>query len=315
MTDIVAEHDVRKSMELPLGIIVALLNIIEIILILRLKRKKIFEIVLISLSVADLLFGLSNASICVVFFARWRDESVFDATFTSYFFFVLTSIFHLIFIAIDRLSAIVRPIRHKVLMTRKKVYIILCAVWIAAVTTTLALYLSNDREYPYQKQSNKRKWQRRNQTTSQNQLTTMGETYHIFMQQLLSYFILVADSSLIILYAIIVHRMHSKEKINIGVRNRSVTQHKASWLCIFVGTSFVVFTLPYAASRLAGKTWGWPNLVLASNSGINSVIYFFRSYCQGKKQKNILPGSAGKSTPKAPRPKAIDSAHNLTRQT
>ena len=119
----------KRSVDLTIGLIVALLNIMEIILILRLKRKKkIFEIVLLSLSVADLLFGLSNASICVVFLGNWKDESVFDITYTTYFFFVLTSILHLVFIAIDRLSAIVRPIRHNIFMTRKRIYAFLAVL-------------------------------------------------------------------------------------------------------------------------------------------------------------------------------------------
>ena len=41
-----------------------LLNLAEIIIILKMKReKKVFEIVLISLSASDFMFGLSNVEI------------------------------------------------------------------------------------------------------------------------------------------------------------------------------------------------------------------------------------------------------------
>jgi len=314
------DERLRRSVELTLGVIIALLNIMEIILILRLKRKKkIFEIVLLSLSVADLLFGLSNASVCVVFLGNWKGESVFDVTYTSYFFFVLTSIFHLVFIAMDRLAAIVRPIRHNISMTRRKVYIFLGVIWIAAIATTLGLYLSNDRGYLFENKSIIEEWKAKNRTKPpKNLLIRKGDTYRTLMQELLSYFILTADFILVIVYVIIIYKVQINNNKNVvrGNEHRG-TQIKVSLLCVFVAVSFVVFTIPYAINRLATKSIQfWANIVLVSNSGMNSVIYFFRNYCQQRadekkrKKVNTSSGLTPMSTPLASRSNIIELAHN-----
>ena len=90
-----SERIIKRSVDLSIGLLVAILNIIEIILIVRIKRKqkKQFEIILLSLSVADLLYGLSNAAICVVYLGNLKEDTVFDVTYTTYFFFVLIQFF------------------------------------------------------------------------------------------------------------------------------------------------------------------------------------------------------------------------------
>ena len=137
-----SEETIKRSVDLSIGLLVVILNIMEITLILRIKHQRLFEIILLSLSVADLLYGLTNVSLCIVFLGNLHVESVVNVTFTLYFFFVLTSICHLMFIAVDRLWAVVRPITHNVLMTRKKVYIALGTVWSLTIAITFALILS-----------------------------------------------------------------------------------------------------------------------------------------------------------------------------
>ena len=51
----------EKSIELSLGVLIAILNLVEIIMIAKIKRKrKLYEILLLSLSVSDFMFGISN---------------------------------------------------------------------------------------------------------------------------------------------------------------------------------------------------------------------------------------------------------------
>ena len=43
-----------------LGLIISILNFIEVVIIARLRKKKVYEMILLSLSVSDCMFGLSN---------------------------------------------------------------------------------------------------------------------------------------------------------------------------------------------------------------------------------------------------------------
>uniref|UniRef100_A0A7M5WZQ5 G-protein coupled receptors family 1 profile domain-containing protein n=1 Tax=Clytia hemisphaerica TaxID=252671 RepID=A0A7M5WZQ5_9CNID len=75
-----------------------------------------------------------------------------ELTTSTYILFVLCSIFHLVFIALDRLWAIVRPIKHNIFMTRKKVYTILSTIWMLGIVVALALHYTNDRGHLFQDQ-------------------------------------------------------------------------------------------------------------------------------------------------------------------
>jgi 7 transmembrane receptor (rhodopsin family). len=321
-----SNEELKRSVDLTIGVIVAILNVLEIILILRLKRKKkIFEVILLSLSVADLLFGLSNASVCVVFLGNWKSISVFDVSYTTYFFFVLTSILHLIFIALDRLAAIVRPIRHNIFMTRKKVYICLAVVWIVAAIAALILYLTNDKGYLLQNKAIIEQWKttRGNMTNRTRPpseiLVQKDDTYRTFMQELLSYFILIADSLLVIVYTLIIYKVQLKNRGNKSIRGKEnhVTETKVSLLCVLVAVSFVLFTIPYAINRLVSLNIQFlANVVLVSNSGMNSIIYFFRNYCEQKaerqRKKNVASSSGFTplSTPLSSRHNICESVNN-----
>ena len=67
------------------------------------RRKRINEIILASLSVSDCLFSLSNAIIFSIFLAELpkSEEDLLEATYIAVVFFVLASVFHLTFIAVE----------------------------------------------------------------------------------------------------------------------------------------------------------------------------------------------------------------------
>ena len=358
-----SERIIKRSVDLSIGLLVAILNIIEIILIVRIKRKqkKQFEIILLSLSVADLLYGLSNSAICVVYLGNLKEDTVFDVTYTTYFFFVLTSIFHLVFIAVDRLWAVVHPIKHNVLMTRKKVYIALGAVWSLTILISLTLYLCNEKGHMFQNKYgleqivndtetsnsttfivnslrtvNYKKTTAIKATTTMFPITTIISNIHngslrhtmrmtrpsnttshatkkpsnplnktnlpkfqmklqqsgkagyqYFMQSLLSWFIVGADILLVCLYTLIIYRVRASNK---DIRLSQKADHstsKVGLVCIFVAASFVLFTIPYAVSTLvSGIASFWANIILVGNSGLNSVIYFFKNRCEQDAQQD-----------------------------
>lgn len=128
-------NTIKMYVKLSLGVLIAILNLLEIIMIVKIRRKKkIYEVLLLSLSISDLMFGISNVVIPVTYLMHGSMfQGLIDGAYTSYLFFVLTSIFHLLFITMDSLFIVLRPLQHKVFLTRKKVYRILGFLWMLAV--------------------------------------------------------------------------------------------------------------------------------------------------------------------------------------
>ena len=332
-----------------------------------------------------MLYGLSNASLCVVFLANLNGATSISITYTTYFFFVLTSIFHLIFIAVDRLWAVMLPIKHNVIMTRRKVHIALGAVWSMTILISLALYFSNEGGNWFQddyslepivnhnETSNSTSaivsmqmvnsisantktttttttaitsYARRNDTQRSTRkpsptkiprstktprstksrpsnrtntplfrkklVTSRKEKYKLFIQDLLSWFIIGADTLLICLYSLIIYRVHVSNR---DAKIQSQSDHstnKIGLVCVFVAASFVLFTLPYAVSTLVSGAAGfWANIILVSNSGLNCVVYFFKNRCehaaQQKRRQKDLTSSVGVFTPVSSRRSTSDS--------
>lgn len=125
---------------------VVIVKITEIVLLKRLKRKlKIYEIILLSLSSSDFLFGLS--SICLKFVMKYFDRSkkfldVSRTTNTVNLMFVTISILHLNGIAFDRFCAIYSPLKHNIVVTRRRTRIFLFLVWIFCAIQTGGIILA-----------------------------------------------------------------------------------------------------------------------------------------------------------------------------
>ena len=80
------------------------------------------------------------------------------------------------------------------------------------------------------------------------------------------------------------------------------TEERVSMVCVFIAATFVLFTFPYAMGRLIeGRIKFWATLILVCNSGLNSIIYFFRGKCEQYQdrlaKKNQLPSSSASTTP------------------
>ena len=89
------------------GFLVAVLNVIEIIIIARIKKRKKYEVLLLSLSLSDCLFGIANVILASVYISNeCHTRSLLECSYILYLFFVLTSMFHLAFMSIDRVIAV-----------------------------------------------------------------------------------------------------------------------------------------------------------------------------------------------------------------
>ena len=99
--------------------IISIFNLIGIFRLAKLKKKKIYEIKLLSLSVSDSMFGLSNVIVSSIIVSNLcRFEELSESSYVLYLVFVLQSIFHLIFIAIGRIILFLKPLHH--IITKKE---------------------------------------------------------------------------------------------------------------------------------------------------------------------------------------------------
>ena len=145
----------KRSIDLLIGMIVIIFNAIQVILIWRIKRKKtIYETFLLSLSVADFLFGLSNVVVCSVYLSKMHFKfGITDFAYTAFLFCIMTSIFHILWIALSRMWAVVYPIQHSVIVTRRKVHILISLTWIMTLLLSLAVLVFQRVKFEASKQA------------------------------------------------------------------------------------------------------------------------------------------------------------------
>ena len=64
-------ENLHRKIDLVAGLLIAILNIVEITMIAKIRRKKrIFEIILMSLSISDCMFGLSNVIVSSIYISN-----------------------------------------------------------------------------------------------------------------------------------------------------------------------------------------------------------------------------------------------------
>ena len=129
---------IYETTDLVIGFLVAVLNVIEIIIIARIKKRKKYEVLLLSLSLSDCLFGIANVILASVY------RSLLECSHILHLFFVLTSMFYLIIMSIDRVIAAVKPFKHKLLFTQRRIYIIIAISWSLTLVVCGLLFIADE---------------------------------------------------------------------------------------------------------------------------------------------------------------------------
>ena len=308
----------NRSIDLATGFLIAIFNIMEISVIARLKRKKkIYEVIVLSLSVSDCMFGLSNVIVSSIVLSQNCGNNLFGRAYAFYVFFVTTSIFHLIFIAVDRLMIVLIPFRYEAIFTTKRLKIGIAVLWILALVIGTASYLTYELTTPersFRRLSNsigaskqftrthnqsiltfeQSITKRTNLLSRNNSLKATPETRQLPMKQrfqpnaqlVLSIIIVTLDFLMVSCYSTIIYQMSLINKKNTAKRRRK--EHRLPILCVAIASTFIIFTLPYAITRFyLGHVPFWANYILILNSGMNSIVYFFgqriRKYQKSRK--------------------------------
>ena len=259
------DGNVYRKIDLAAGILIAILNIVEIAMIGKIRlKKRIYEIILLSLSVSDCMFGLSNVVVSSIYLSNTNSYGeLLETAYISYAFFILTSIFHLIYIAVDRVMIVLKPLQYKSIFTSKRQKIGITILWILAFVIGVTTYTAYELTEMEPAVSD-----RQNQPVSQN-------NFQKDIQLVLSIVIVVLDFSMVVSYGIIIYRMSYKKRKKLTPK--SAKHERLLILCVLIAAVFVLFTMPYAITRVSfGSVPFWANFILLLNSGMNSLVYFFR---------------------------------------
>ena len=259
------DGNVYRKIDLAAGILIAILNIVEIAMIGKIRlKKRIYEIILLSLSVSDCMFGLSNVVVSSIYLSNTNSYGeLLETAYISYAFFILTSIFHLIYIAVDRVMIVLKPLQYKSIFTSKRQKIGIAILWILAFVIGVTTYTAYELTEMEPAVSDTQ-----NQPVSQN-------NFQKDIQLVLSIVIVVLDFSMVVSYGIIIYRMSYKKRKKLTPK--SAKHERLPILCVLIAAVFVLFTMPYAITRFSfGSVPFWANFILLLNSGMNSLVYFFR---------------------------------------
>ena len=247
--------------DLIIGFLVAVLNVVEIIIIARIKKRKKYEVLLLSLSLSDCLFGIANVILASVYISNeCHARSLLECSYILYLFFVLTSMFHLAFMSIDRVIAVIKPFKHKFLLTQRRIYIIIAVLWSFTLVACGSLFTADE-------------------------LTKLSiQKVESEKEMIVSITIIAVDVVMIFSYFIIIYHYRLKNRV---ATHQTKLQKKLPIICILLGATFVLFTLPFALLVFTMEDVPfYANIILVGNSGVNSIVYFFREKFEERIYKN-----------------------------
>ena len=238
--------DVTSIICIIIGVIVTTVNIMEIYVIARLKKRKNLERFLLSLSVSDLCVGLLAVCLPIANIAG-ADFSVANP------FFILISVLHLICITGDRLWAVTLPIQHNIIVTKRRIWYVVASLWIvtATISVLVVIFLLMDSKGQIQLDSAKFK---------------------------ASFMIFIADVFYVLAHGSAVYTINKRVKT---ASNRATG--KAAYLCCVLTHTFVGLTLLYALFNIGAIPGDniilrdLSDMLVLSNAAVNSILYLSQS--------------------------------------
>ena len=267
------EHDEWERKEITfiaLGILVFLTNLVEVLLILRKKQRSTFEKLLLSLAFSDLLIGLVITAIKALDFVPKKQLRLKEDAFPIVF--NISSLFsmkNLLIIAIDRFLAVRYPIKHRVLVTGRRVNIAIIIIWIAILVIGVGLNIIL--------------------LTGLN----LDRDYFMYLSSIVIIFSGILISFLYICILRVIFTRSARAKEDARGENGTVKQQGTSpvngsnnterivacYSCV-VAASFIICTYPFAIeylkTRSAFAMSFASKLLIFINSLLNPFVYFFK---------------------------------------
>ena len=236
-----------------------ILNIAQFVHMIRRKKTKLpFEKTLLSLALADFLTSISHCLFYVFIYIYHRNlltfpALVFGVLATLVGFSVYSSLFHSIFIAVQRIYAVLLPIKFRIHFKSAVCLVSLVVIWIASLCMSVVVIY---REKPF------------------------GH----------SYIILAISGILPLFYCIICCRLRSQRSrvfISTTTRQQNDSSCRTFIYSILVTAAFLFCTLPIAVYIQSRSTsiiaLKFTELMLSLNPVADSLLYFAFSHMSQKK--------------------------------
>ena len=252
------------------GLLIISMNFAEVVFISRKKHRSTFEKLLLSLALSDLLVGIAVAIFKILDFILgdqdWLKEDAFIVVFIMS---ALFSLKNLLVITIDRFIAVKFPIKHRLLVTGRRVNMLIVLIWV--VTCLLGIVL--------------------------NLILILGLNIHIRYFMLLSSVSIISWGVLIpLFYGCILKVVFTRQtaaKMNVedssisnrlqkGFKGLHKSERTVLFSSVLVSVSFVICTYPFAIEYFeTGRTRRMSlasRILIISNSILNPIIYFFSRF-------------------------------------
>ena len=240
-----------------ISLVVIVANSFEIAHIYKKKSKNSYEVLLISLSVSDAFFGLTNLVFMLI---QLVSGHIFVTVIRSfYMFFFLLSVIHLITLALDRWVAVTFPLKHKIYWEIRHAKKLIAFLWILVALISVMIFFDLNQHIA---ETGVRPW----------------------VIPVVSTIIIATDATLVILYSLVFYQISKQErnKARINQSSDKKTQQRklksAFLLCVLTTLTFILCTLRFTI-QLVGDTSKWPDvyssMLIVTNSFWNSFIYFF----------------------------------------
>ena len=246
-----------------------IINLIEIVILMR-NRKKLtnYEWLLLSLSVSDLLVGLSKG-IVTNLIRSGKIDNVTDQNMSMLWFSVACSLSHTVAITLDRLFAVAYPMKHRVLSTRKHTMLLLISAWSFGLIVFPIAFTSG----------------------------------HGKVKLCLGILIIITSAVILMTYSFIIHKAVIKRRkflsTSTGHSSEQSIKMKREFnlvcMCFVISLTFIAMTLPFSISSIiSGEPPMALKFPLLANSMTNPLMYFFWRYID-RRIKKRKPTSSQKS--------------------
>ena len=260
------------------GFSAAIANVTQFILLFRDRREiTVFQMTLLSLAVVDFVTGICYGVVGSILLPQavkrvddlWRIGASLWLTIVKQLkdYCVMISLFHILFIAVQRYAAVSMPLRYKTLLTKRRTGFILLVVWTAALVV--------------------------------GSIFTFALKDHNKHWVVTAYIIYALGVLLLLLYGLITYRIRQQQK---SIRRINATSQDSGFsVKLFVNSfgvtiMFMACMFPIAGSVLEiGKLKNYEILfssLLAVKAFADPTMYFFASYCKSgcleeRKRRNI----------------------------
>ena len=257
--------------------LIVLLNAAEMVLILRKKDKKIFDKLLLSLAASDLLVGMSIFAFKIAELnapkkSTWQTPTNFT---NMYVLSMIFSITNLVGITIERFLAVKFPIKHRMMVTKKKANVFVAIMWVlsagSVVFCSLVIFLwKNDMPMLLQGSSIS--------LLFHGVWITAAYAYifHLIRKRYVATTTTRGDGNV------------SRRGFGLMFKGPNRAERSVFLTSCLVAVSFIVCTYPFAIEYLiTGIGSSVSTFLIVLNSLLNPFIYFFKSYSGEKRSPQV----------------------------